>query len=119
MRLSLKTKFTLATSLLVLAVVTGVSALYIARLTRQVLRQAEDRAESSAQQVKDACNQALRDAAQRDEAPASPSTEDLRAYVQRAFDKSSALNTLIESAVGISRTIYEITISDKMLVFMP
>ncbi|HYL68732.1 MAG TPA: ATP-binding protein [Candidatus Limnocylindria bacterium] len=113
MRLSLKTKFTLATSVLVLAVVTGVSALYIARLTRQVLRQAEDRAEFVAQQVKDACNQALRDAAQRDETPASASAEDLRTYVQRAFDNSSTLNTLIESAVGISRTIYEITISDK------
>jgi len=113
MRLSLKTKFTLATSVLVLAVVTGVSALYIARLTRQVLRQAEDRAGFVAQQVKDACNQALKDAAERDETPASESAEDLRAYVQKAFDNSSTLNTLIESAVGISPTIYEITISDK------
>jgi PAS domain S-box-containing protein len=113
MRLSLKTKFTLATSLLVLAVVTGVSGLYIARLTRQVLRQADDRAGFVAQQVYDACNQALKDAAQRDETPASPSPEDLRVYVQKAFDKSSTLNTLIESAVGISPTIYEITISDK------
>jgi PAS domain S-box-containing protein len=113
MRLSLKTKFTLATSVLVLAVVTGVSALYIARLTRQVLRQAEDRAGFVAQQVKDACNQALKDAAERDETPASQSAEDLRTYVQKAFDNSSTLNTLIESAVGISPTIYEITISDK------
>ena len=42
MRLSLKTKFTLATSLLVLAVVTVVSGLYLGRLTRQTLRQAND-----------------------------------------------------------------------------
>ncbi len=34
MRLSLKTKFTLATSLLVLAVVAVVSALYLGRLTQ-------------------------------------------------------------------------------------
>jgi len=113
MRLSLKTKFTLATSLLVLAVVTGVSGLYIARLTRQVLRQADDRASFVALQVYDACNQALKDAAQRDEAPASPSPQDLRAYVQKAFDNSATLNTLIESAVAYSPTIYEITISDK------
>ena len=113
MRLSLKTKFTLGTSLLVLAVVTGVSGLYIARLTRQVLRQANDRASFVAQQVYDACNQALKDAAQRGETPASPSTDDLRSYVQKAFDNSSVLNTLIESDVGISPTIYEITISDK------
>jgi PAS domain S-box-containing protein len=113
MRLSLKTKFTLGTSLLVLAVVTGVSGLYIARLTRQVLRQANDRASFVAQQVYDACNQALKDAAQRGETPASPTADDLRSYVQKAFDNSSVLNTLIESDVGISPTIYEITISDK------
>jgi PAS domain S-box-containing protein len=113
MRLSLRTKFTLATSLLVLAVVTGVSGLYIARLTRQVLRQADDRAAFVAQQVYDACNQALKDAAQRGETPASPSAQDLRTYVQQGFDNSSTLNTLIESAVGYSLTIYEIAISDK------
>ena len=45
MRLSLKTKFTLATSLLVLAVVAVVSALYLARLTRQTLRQSSDNAD--------------------------------------------------------------------------
>src|SRR5579863_9589552 len=113
MRLSLKTKFTLATSLLVLAVVTGVSGLYIARLTRQVLRQADDRASFVALQVYDACNQALKDAAQRGETPASSGAQDLREYVQKAFDNNSTLNTLIESAVAYSPTIYEITISDK------
>lgn len=113
MRLSLKTKFTLATSVLVLAVVTGVSALYIARLTRQVLRQADDRARFVAQQVYDACKQALREAAQRDEAPTSPSKADVRDYVRRTFDNSSTLNSLIESAVGYSPTIYEITITDS------
>ncbi|MGH9713947.1 MAG: sensor histidine kinase [Candidatus Acidiferrales bacterium] len=113
MRLSLKTKFTLATSVLVLAVVTVVSALYIARLTRQVLRQADGRAGFVAQQVYDACKQALRDAAQRDDAPASPSKEDVRNYVRRTFDNSSTLNSLIESAVGYSPTIYEISITDN------
>jgi PAS domain S-box-containing protein len=37
----------------------------------------------------------------------------LRDYVRRAFDNSSTLNSLIESDVGISPTIYEITISDR------
>ena len=37
----------------------------------------------------------------------------MRAYVRRAFDNSSTLNSLIESDVGISPTIYEITISDS------
>jgi len=113
MRLSLKTKFTLATSVLVLAVVTGVSCLYIARLTKQVLRQAEDRARFVAQQVYEACNQALKDAALRDEAPSTSSPADVRAYIRNTFDNSSTLNSIIESAVGNSQTIYEITITDK------
>jgi len=112
MRLSLKTKFTLATSLMVLAVVTAASGLYLARLMRQTLRQANDTASFVAQQVLDACGNSLKESAERGEAPASPSSADLRAYVRRAFDNSSTLNSLIESDVEISATIYEITISD-------
>ena len=113
MRLSLKTKFTLGTSLLVLAVVTLVSGLYIGRLTRQVLRQADDRAHFVADQVFLACQSALRDAAERGDAPASNSPADLRKYVHQALDDSNTLNSVMESAVGYSPTIYEITISDK------
>src|ERR1700678_4035941 len=112
MRLSVKTKFTLATSLLVLAVVTTVSALYIARLTRQTLRQADDRARFVARQIYLACQNSLTDAAARGESPASSSPADLRGYVQRALDNSSTLNSVMESAIGYSPTIYEITISD-------
>jgi PAS domain S-box-containing protein len=113
MRLSLKTKFTLATSLLVLAVVAIVSTLYLARLTRQVLRQADDRARFVAQQIFLACQNALGDSAERGETPASSSSDDMRRYVVRSFDSSSTLNSLIESAVGYSPTIYEVTISDR------
>src|SRR6202050_3802085 len=113
MRLSLKTKFTLAISLLVLAVVTAVSALYIARLTRQTLRQADDRARFIAQQVFLACQNALADASERGDSPASLSPDDLREDARRTFDNSSSLNSVIESAVGYSPTIYEITISDR------
>ncbi len=113
MRLSLKTKFTLATSLLVLAVVTLVSALYIARLTRQTLRQADDRARFVAEQVFLACKNSLTDAAARGDFPASDSAADLRAYVQRALDQSNTLDSVMESAVGYSPTIYEISISDR------
>lgn len=112
MRLSLKTKFTLATSLLVLAVVTVVSSLYLGRLMRQTLRQANDNANFIAQQVYSACVNALKEATERGDAPKSPAPADLREYVRRAFDDSSTLNILIESDVGISPTIYEITISD-------
>src|ERR1700733_9443309 len=112
MRLSLKTKFTLATSLLVLAVVGVVSSLYLGRLMRQTLRQANDTANFIAQQVYGACDNALKEAAERGEAPASLDAADLRPYVRKAFDDSSPLNSLIESDVGISPTIYEISITD-------
>jgi PAS domain S-box-containing protein len=111
MRLSLKTKFTLATSLLVLAVVAVVSGLYLGRLTSQVLHQADDRARFVAQQVFLACQNALADASETGHAPRSAKPEDIREYVRTTLDNSSPLNSLIESAVGYSPTIYEITIS--------
>ena len=113
MRLSLKTKFTLATSLLVLAVVTAVSGLYLGRLTRQVLSQADERARFVAQQIFLACQNALAEAAERGQSPASAKTDDVRQYVRQTLDNNSTLNSLIESAVGYSPTIYEITISDS------
>src|ERR1700722_6761633 len=113
MRLSLKTKFTLATSLLVLAVVAVVSALYLGRLTSQILHQADDRARFVAQQVFLACQNALAEAAETGHAPVSTNPDDVREYVGQTLDNSSPLNSLIESAVGYSPTIYEITISDK------
>jgi len=118
MRLSLKTKFTLAVSVLVLAVVTIVSSLYLARLTRQVLRQADDRARFVAQEIFLACQSALTDASERGESPESTSPEDMRRYVTRAFDESSTLNSLIESAVGYSPTIYEVSISDRNAIVL-
>src|SRR5271170_6281591 len=96
MRLSLKTKFTLATSLLVFAVVAVVSSLYLGRLMRQTLRQANDTASFVAHQIYGACGDALKDAAERGERPASLDPKDMRAYVSQAFDNSSTLNSLIE-----------------------
>src|ERR1700722_11229309 len=111
MRLSLNTKFTLATSLLVLAVVTAVSGVYLGRLTRQVLSQADERARFVAQQIFLACQNALAEPAERGQSPASAKTDDVRQYVRQTLDNNSTLNSLIESAVGYSPTIYEITIS--------
>ena len=113
MRLSLKTKFTLATSSLVLAVVTVVSGLYLGRLTSQVLRQADDRARFVAQQVFLACQNALAEAAETGHSPRSLLPDDVLDYVRQTLDSNSPLNSLIESAVGYSASIYEITISDK------
>jgi PAS domain S-box-containing protein len=112
MRLSLKTRFTLATSLLVFAVVAVVSGLYIARLTKQTLRQTVADADFVAKQILGACSTAVGEAYERgDAAPSDPAG--LRDYLQRAFDNSSALNTLMESDVGWDPSILDITVTDK------
>jgi PAS domain S-box-containing protein len=112
MRLSLKTRFTLATSLLVFAVVTVVSGLYIGRLTRQTLRQAAAKANFVAQQLLWGCRSAIRESNERGEtSPADP--KELRVYLQRAFDNSSTLNSLIEADIGYDPSIVEITITDN------
>ena len=112
MRLSLKTKFTLATSLLVFAVVAVVSWLYIARLTKQTLRQAARNADFIGQQMLTACQSAISEANERgDIAPKDPSK--LRAYIQQSFDNSSTLNSLMEADLGFNPSIIEITITDN------
>ena len=113
MSLSLKNKFTLATASLVLVVVALISGLYVARLTRQVIAQANDRSKFVLQQVFVAAQNALRDAADRGATPASSSPEDVHAYVQQTLASNSGLSALIESDMSFSATIYEITITDS------
>jgi hypothetical protein len=95
MRLSLKTKSTLAISILVLFVVSALSGLYIGRLTQEVVRGDEDRATFIAQQILNACGAALNEANERGDAPASREPADVHEYVRRSFDNSSTLNQLI------------------------
>jgi len=112
MPLSLKNKFTLATSLLVLVVVALISGLYVARLTRQVIAQANDRAQFVLQQAFVSAQNALREAAESGAAPASSNPDDIHAYIQQTLEDNRGLSALIESDMSFSPTIYEITISD-------
>lgn len=112
LRVSLKTKFTLATALLVLAVVTLIASFYVATLTRQVIRETNDRARFVAQQVLLQATTALRDAADQGAAPASTSPEDLTEYVRQALDENVGFTSLIEATVGFSPTIYEVSVAD-------
>jgi sensor histidine kinase regulating citrate/malate metabolism len=91
MHFRLKTKITLTTAALVLAVVGVNSTLYVMNLARQVIRQADDRAQLVARQIFFQAQIALADAAKAGEVPASDSAADLRAYVQQAFDDSAPL----------------------------
>jgi PAS domain S-box-containing protein len=113
MRLRLKTKITLFIALLVLGVVGISSWLYLARLTRQVVEQAEERAGLVTKQVLYQAQNALRDAAKTGLAPASHSPEDLREYIRTALESSAALMSVIESEMAYSSLVYEVTIVDN------
>jgi signal transduction histidine kinase len=112
MQLRLKTKITLTTAALVLAVVGVNSTLYVMNLTRQVIRQANDRAQLVSRQIFFEAQNALADAARGGGGPASDSAEDLRAYVQQAFDDSAPLSSSIDAEVGYSPLIYEVSVTD-------
>ena len=112
MRLRLKTKITLIIALLVLTVVGVTSWLHVLTLTRQVIQQADDRANLVAQQVFFQAQNALADAATEGRVPKSNGTEDLREYVRTALDQNAALTSLIDAEVGNSLLVYEVTIVD-------
>jgi len=112
MQLRLKTKITLATAGLVLAVVGVNSTLYVRNLTRQVIREANDRAQVVSRHIFSEAQNALVDAAKSGAAPASDSAEDLRAYVQQAFDDSAPMASSIDAEVGYSPLIYEVSVTD-------
>ncbi len=113
MRLRLKTKFTLTTALLVLGVVASLSTVYIARLTGEVLRQTDDRANFVARQLYVQAREALADAARQGAVPASGSDTDIREFVRRTLEASVGVTSLVEAAVGYSESIYEISLVDS------
>jgi len=102
MRLSLKTKFTLTTAVLVLGVVALISGLYVAALTRQVIQHADELARFVTLQVFFQAQHALRDAKNQERAPASESPQDLREYVRQSLDEDAALTSLVEAVLGYS-----------------
>ena len=112
MHLRLKTKITLIMAFLVMGVVGVNSTLYLSTLTRQVIRQADNRASLVSQQVFFNAQNALADAANEGQRPASNSDADLRAYVQKSLSDSTALTSLIDAEVGYSFLVYEVTITD-------
>ncbi len=112
MHLRLGTKITLIMALLVLAVVAVNSTLYVMTLTRQVIRQADNRAQLVTHQVFFQAQNALADAASSGELPASNAPEDMGEYVRKALDGNAALTSLIDAEVGYSFLVYEVSISD-------
>ncbi len=112
MRLRLKTKSTLTTALFVLVAVALISAFYLASLTGLVIAEARRGARLAAQQVYLQAQQAVIDASEAGHAPASDSLNDLRLFVKEALDANAGLTSLIDSSVGYSPSIYEVSIVD-------
>ena len=112
MQVRLKTKITLTMVVLVLGAVGVNSGLYVVDLTRQVIRQANDRAQLVSRQIFFEAQNALADAAKSGAAPASDSAEDLRTYVQDAFDDSAPLASSIDAEIEYSPLIYEVSVTD-------
>ncbi len=112
MQLRLRTKLTLVMTGLVLLVVTVLSAVFVARLTGQVLRQANDRAHFVAKQTFLQAKHALSDAAAQGARPATGSAEDIHDYVRHSFEVHPGLHSILDSSVGYSPSIYEVTIAD-------
>jgi PAS domain S-box-containing protein len=113
MRLRLKTKVTLTITLLVLAMVGVISGLYVARLTRQVMYQADSRANLVTQQILFQVQNALRDAARDGLVLASDSPADLREYIRAALEQNAALASLIRAEIAFSSLVYEVSIVDS------
>jgi len=112
MGLSLKIKLTALTTLLVLFMVLGISALYLSHLTRQALAEVQSRGEWLASEIYHQASTVLLKARM----PRGSNPEDLealRSFVQGQLRKDPGLTSLLESAVGYSPSIYYAAITDS------
>lgn len=112
MQLRLRTKLALVITGLVLLVVAVLSMVFVARLTDQVLRQANDRAQFVSQQIFNQAKHAVEDAARQGLRPTTGSADDIHDYVRHAFEVNSGLRAEIDAALGYSLALDEVTITD-------
>jgi len=112
MQLGLRTKLTLVMTGLVFLVVVVLSAVFVARLTGQVIHETNIRASELAEQMFEQAQHALEDAKQSGMRPISNSAEDRHAYVARAFETSDGLLSALQSPLGSNPWIYEVSIVD-------
>jgi len=111
MRFRLKTKLVLAISGMVVAVVATFATIYISRTVRQALENANADADFVGHQV----FQLTRDALEVDlssSRAALDNPEAKRSVVQEALETYPGLNSLLQSVIGYSPTIYDVAIVD-------
>ena len=110
-RIRLKTKLVLAISSMVFVLVAVFSYLYVSHIVRQRTAEAYDGADFVAKQIRESA----REASQIDLSSTFASTSDpnqVQAAVDEALRSDPGLNTLLESVVGYSQTIYDASIVD-------
>src|ERR1700747_1557652 len=112
MQLGLRTKLTLVMTGLVFLGVVVLSAVFVSRLTSQVIHETNTRANELAQQIFEQAKHSLEYAKQAGERPASNSPEDRHAYVKRAFQTSEGLQSALQSPLGSNPWIYDVSIVD-------
>ena len=111
MRLRLKMKLVLAISAMVVALVTGLSAIYLSQLVRHGVEGSYLSAEFVGHQIFHATRQAL-------EVDPSSTQLDLgdpvavRNFVEQTLQADPGLNSLLQSIIGYSPTIYDAAIVD-------
>ena len=113
MQLGLRTKLTLVMTGLVFLVVVVLSAVFVARLTSQVIHETNMRANELTQQIFEQAKHALEDAKESGQRPNSNSLEDRHAYVKRAFQTSEGLMAALQSPLGSNPWIYDVSIVDR------
>lgn len=112
MQLGLRTKLTLVMTGLVFVVVVVLSAVFVARLTSQVIHETNNRANELTQQMFQQAKHALEDAKQAGMRPSSNTIEDRHDYVRHAFETSEGLAQALQSPLGSNPWIDEVSIVD-------
>lgn len=111
MRVRLKTKLVLAISGMVVAIVATFSTIYISRTVRQALNDAYEGANFVGHQVFQLTRDALQ-AGFNDSKIDPDNPEAVREVVEDALQSDRGLSSLLQSVIGYSPTIYDVSIVD-------
>jgi len=111
-RLRLKTKLVLAITAMVVALVVALSWIYISQLVRQQIRSTYDDADFIAREVLSGAQQALQIDLESTRIDLTDPKQ-VRAAVAEILQSDPGLNSLLQSVVGYSPTIYDVSIVDE------
>ncbi len=110
-RIRLKTKLVLAITLMVMALVSTLSSIYLSHLVRQRVEEVYQSAQFVGHEVFHATRQALEVDISETKADLSDPAA-LRAAIEEVLTTDPGLNSLLQSIVGYSPTIYDVAIVD-------